>query len=82
MSGFIHGESRTQSTLLPELLDDYISEDNPVSVIDVFVGGLELSKMSFKTAPADTGRPAYHPSTMLELEAGLSQTSLGIAIAV
>lgn len=67
MSGFIHGESRTQSTLLPELLDDYISEENPVRVIDVFVDGLELSKMGFKTTPADTGRPAYHPSTMLKL---------------
>ena len=67
MSGFIHGESRTQSTLLPELLDDYIAEENPVRIIDVFVDGLELAKMGFKTMPADTGRPSYHPSTMLKL---------------
>jgi len=67
MSGFIHGESRTQSTLLPELLDDYVTEDNPVRVIDVFVDGLDLNKMGFRTTPADTGRPAYHPATMLKL---------------
>jgi transposase len=67
MSGFIHGESRTQSTLLPELLDDYIAEENSVRVIDVFVDGLDLSRMGFRTTPADTGRPAYHPSTMLKL---------------
>ena len=67
MSGFIQGETRSQATLLPELLDDYVSEDNPVRVIDVFVDGLDLSKMGFKTTPADTGRPAYHPATMLKL---------------
>jgi transposase len=67
MSGFIHGESRTRSTLLPELLDDYITEENPVRVIDVFVDGLDLSRTGFKTTPADTDRPAYHPATMLKL---------------
>ena len=67
MSGFIQGESRTQSTLLPELLDDYICEENPVRVIDVFVDSLDLSQMGFKTMPANTGRPAYHPQTMLKL---------------
>ena len=67
MSGFIHGESRTQSTLLPELLDDYIAEENPVRIIDVFVDGLELAKIGLKTMPAGTGRPSYHPNTMLKL---------------
>lgn len=67
MSGFIQGESRTQSTLLPELLDDYICEENPVRVIDVFVDSFDLTQMGFKTVPAGTGRPAYHPSTMLKL---------------
>ena len=67
MSGFIQGDSRTQSTLLPECLDDYIHEDNPVRVVDVFVDRLELGKLGFKILPADTGRPGYHPATMLKL---------------
>ncbi len=67
MSGFIEGESRSQTTLLPESLDDYVAEENPVRVIDVFVDGLDLSHLGFKTAPAVTGRPAYHPATMLKL---------------
>ena len=67
MSRFIEGETRTQATLFPEQLDDYVIEDNPVRVIDVFIDGLDLSGLGFKTEPADTGRPAYHPSTMLKL---------------
>jgi len=67
MSGFIQGDSRTQSTLLPECLDDYIHEDSPVRVVDVFVDRLELGKLGFKILPADTGRPGYHPATMLKL---------------
>ena len=67
MSGFIEGESRGQTTLLPESLDDYVAEENPVRVIDVFVDGLDLSLLGFKTIPAVTGRPAYHPATMLKL---------------
>jgi len=67
MSGFIEGEARTQATLFPERLDDYIAEDNPVRVIDVFIDGLNLARMGFKTVPEITGRPAYHPSTMLKL---------------
>jgi transposase len=65
MSGFIEGESRSQTTLLPESLDDYVAEENSVRVIDVFVDGLDLSHLGFKTIPAATGRPAYHPATML-----------------
>ena len=67
MSGFINGESRSQSTLFPEALDDYITEENPVRVIDVFVDSLDLSGLGFKTEPANTGRPGYHPSTLLKL---------------
>ena len=67
MSGFIEGESRGQTTLLPESLDDYVAEENPVRVIDVFVDGLDLFHLGFKTTPAATGRPAYHPATMLKL---------------
>ena len=67
MIGFIEGEARTQATLLPERLDDYITKDNPVRVIDVFIDGINLSRMGFRTSPAATGRPAYHPTTMLKL---------------
>jgi len=67
MKRFIEGETRTQSTLFPERLDDYIAEENPIRVIDVFIDGINLSRMGFRTQPAATGRPAYHPATMLKL---------------
>jgi transposase len=67
MSEFIAGESRSQATMFPDRLDDYIAEDNAVRVIDVFIDGIDLSGMGFKTIPAVTGRPAYHPATMLKL---------------
>lgn len=59
MSRFIEGDSRSQAALLPEALDDYIAEENPVRVVDVFVDHIDLYNMGFKTLPADTGRPAY-----------------------
>jgi transposase len=61
ISGSIEGESRSQITLFPEAIDDYIEEDNPARVIDVFVDSLDLCALGFKTEPADTGRPANHP---------------------
>ena len=67
MSGFIKGESRSQTTLFPEALDEYITEDNPIRVVDVFVDHLDLTSLGFKTEPAQTGRPGYHPSTLLKL---------------
>jgi transposase len=67
MSGFIEGEDRTQATLFPERLDDYIAEESAVRVIDVFIDDLDISGLGFKTEPNDTGRPAYHPSTMLKI---------------
>ena len=67
MAGFIQGVSRQQATLFPELLDDYLTDENEIRVIDYFVEGLDLSKMGFKTGSAVTGRPGYHPSTMLKL---------------
>ena len=67
MSGFIQGEDRFQATLFPERLDDYVAEDSSVRVIDVFIDELDLSGMGFKTQPNETGRPAYHPITMLKL---------------
>ena len=67
MSGFIEGACRTQATLFPDRLDDYITEENTIRVIDAFIDSLELSNLGFKTVSVDTGRPAYHPSTMLKL---------------
>jgi transposase len=67
MSRFIEGEDRQQAMLLPELLYDYVAEDNAVRVIDVFVDELDLSGLGFKTEPEATGRPAYHPATLLKL---------------
>jgi len=68
MRRFIEGESRTQSTLLPECLDDYIADTNPVRVVDVFVDELDLGQLGFDGVdPAATGRPGYHPSILLKL---------------
>ena len=67
MSGFIQGEARSQATLFPERIDDYITEDNPVRVIDVFVDELDLASLSFRTVAEVTGRPPYHPATLLKI---------------
>jgi transposase len=68
MKRFIQGEGRTQSILLPEALDDYVTETNPVRVVDVFVDELDLGKLSFEgVEPAATGRPGYHPAVLLKL---------------
>ena len=67
MTSFIAGGCRTQATLLPEQLDDYIAEENPVRVIDVFIDELDLGLLGFKTVPEITGRPAYHPATLLKI---------------
>ena len=68
MKRFIEGQSRSQSTLFPQSLDEYIAEDNPVRVIDAFVDELDLKKLGFERAePAATGRPGYEPGVMLKL---------------
>jgi len=68
MPRFIEGDERTQSVLFPDRLDDWIAEDNPVRVIDTFVGELDLSGLGFERAePAATGRPGYHPGTLLKI---------------
>src|ERR1700731_3941942 len=68
MKRFVEGVDRGQSTLFPECLEDWIDEDNPVRVIDVFVGELYLSELGFGGVdPKATGRPSYHPSVLLKL---------------
>ena len=68
MKRFVAGVDREQSTLLPECLDDFIDESNPVRVIDAFVDALDLAELGFDgVEPAATGRPSYHPSVLLKL---------------
>src|SRR5476651_1195086 len=68
MKRFVQGEDRTQITLLPACLDDYVAEENPVRVVDVFVDELDLGGLGFEGVdPAATGRPAYHPSVLLKI---------------
>jgi transposase len=68
MGRFVEGEDRRQGVLLPEYLDDYVSEENPVRVIDVFVDELDLAALGFEgVVPEATGRPAYHPGLMLKI---------------
>ena len=68
MKRFIEGVDRSQSTLFPERLEDWIGEANPVRVIDVFVDGLDLRGLGFdRVEPRETGRPSYHPSVLLKL---------------
>src|SRR4029450_9444149 len=68
MKRFIEGADRSQVTLLPECLDDYIADDNPVRVVDAYVEELDLQELGFEGAePALTGRPAYHPAVLLKI---------------
>src|SRR6187399_3146609 len=68
MKRFVDGVDRGQSTLFPQCLEDWINEDNPVRVIDVFVEELDLAELGFgRVDPKVTGRPSYHPSVLLKL---------------
>ena len=68
MKRFVEGADRGQSTLFPECLDDWVDENNRVRVIDAFVDMLDFGELGFaRVEPADTGRPAYHASTLLKL---------------
>jgi transposase len=68
MKRFVEGVDRGQSTLLPDCLDDWVEESNPVRAVDVFVDGLNLAKLGFDgVIPEATGRPSYHPSALLKL---------------
>jgi transposase len=68
MGRFVEGTDRSQSTLFPECLEDWICEDNPIRAVDVFVDQLDLGELSFAGVdPEQTGRPSYHPSVLLKL---------------
>src|SRR4030095_7046126 len=68
MKRYVEGRDRSQSTLLPVTLDDYVGEDNPVRAVDAFVEGLDLVDLGSERAePPQTGRPAYHPADLLKI---------------
>src|SRR5689334_18145871 len=68
MPRFVERRDRQQVALLPECLDDFIAEDNPVRIVDAFVDELDLRTLGFGgTEPADTGRPSYYPATLLKI---------------
>ena len=68
MSGFVEGIDRSQSSLFPAELEDYVAEDNLVRAVDAFVDGLDLGKLGFgRVAPLERGRPCYHPATLLKI---------------
>src|SRR5437660_5776076 len=68
MRRFVEGADREQTTLLPECLGDWVEESNPIRAVDVFVEALALADLGFDgVQPLATGRPAFHPSTLLKL---------------
>ena len=67
MTRFIEGAARRQAMLLPEVLDGFIGEDNPVRVVDAFIDALNLGELGFDVVPEATGRPGYHPALMLKI---------------
>src|SRR5258706_5510768 len=67
MKRFIEGGDRDQATLFPQRLDEAIGADNPVRVVDAFIDALDLEELGFEVAPEATGRPGYHPATILKI---------------
>src|SRR5271154_2561075 len=68
MKRFVEGRDRSQLILLPECLEDYVGDENPVRVVDAFIDELDLVVLGFAgVIPEATGRPAYHPSTLLKI---------------
>jgi transposase len=68
MARYVEGLDRRQSFLLPERIQNYVGEDNPVRVIDVFIDRTDLSELGFgRVVPADTSRAGHHPATLLKL---------------
>ena len=68
MGRFVEGMDRGQATLLPECLEDWVDENNPVRAVDVFVEALDLVELGFDgVQPMTTGRPGYKPSVLLKL---------------
>ena len=64
---YIQWQDRTQTYLFPVSLDDAISVENEVRLIDIFVDSLDLEEFGFKVENGENGRPAYHPADLLKL---------------
>ena len=64
---YIEGENRHQKTYFPDVIDDYITSENPARVIDAFVDNLDLKSLGIQNSPKETGRPPYDPRDMLKL---------------
>jgi transposase len=67
MTRFVEGRDRNQATLFPARLDEALGDDHPVRVVDAYIDALELEKLGFNVEPEPTGRPGYHPGTMLKI---------------
>ena len=68
MKRFVEGQDRSQLILLPDCLDDYVGEDNPVRIVDAFIDELDLAVLGFAgVIPEATGCPSYHPVTLLKI---------------
>lgn len=68
MGRFIEGADWRQATLLPDTIEDYVGDENPVRVIDAFVDMLDLATLGFDgVIPEETGHPSYHPATLLKI---------------
>ncbi|MDR1418965.1 MAG: transposase, partial [Treponema sp.] len=65
---FIHGENREQTIMLPDCIDDYITGNNPVRVIEAYINSLDLAALGCsRQQPNTTGRPMYDPKDLLKL---------------
>ena len=65
--GHIQGANRHEAIQFPHRLDDYLTDDNPVRFMEVFVDALELEALGFRHAmAAATGRPSDHPGDLLK----------------
>lgn len=63
---YIQGTDRNQTTLLPEVIDDYIQDSNPVRFIDAYINSLDLKNLGFTHAETkETGRKPYNPADLL-----------------
>ncbi len=58
MKRFIEGEDRQQATLLPDCLEDYVTDDNPTRVVDVFIEELDLAAVGFSGVVPESTRTA------------------------
>lgn len=82
MKRFVDGVDRTQALLLPDRLEDYVHQGNPVRLVDAFVDALDVGALGFDAANrAAGGRPAYHPAALLKIEHDTDRTGAAIYVA-